>query len=211
VHAPSIKGAAFQAVPADVDRLLEEGALSASELEARLTPDDIRILREEVTPGSWYPIGTYERLLDLLVEMEGGSQPEMYLLKRGVDAAKRIFAMGIYSHLEAAHRAVDRAPKNWCAQVGRIMMTLSNSMFSFSHREFVDHGDSKRLFSIYVSDAEFLPEATRILLQGFIEYVFNQFTDEPTQVKSRRSSPDSIVYEGVSPTGAGRAPIPLGS
>jgi hypothetical protein len=75
VRDPSIKGAAFQAVPADVNRLLEEGSLSQSELEARLTPDDIRILREEVIPGSWYPISTYQRLSDLLVEMEGGSQP----------------------------------------------------------------------------------------------------------------------------------------
>jgi hypothetical protein len=124
-------------------------------------------------------------------------------MERGVNAAKRIFAMGLYSHLEAAQRAVERAPKNWSAQVGRVMMTLSNSMFSFSHWKWVDHGDPSRPFSIHVSGAKFLPEATRILLQGFIEYVFNQFADAPTQVTSCRPSPDSIVYEGVSSRGAG--------
>jgi hypothetical protein len=193
----SIKGAAFQSVPADVNRLLEKGSLSAAELEARLAPGDIEILRAEVTPGFWYPIATYRRMLDLLVEMEGGSQPERFLIKRGVDAAKRILGMGIYGHLEAAHRAVGRAPNDWCAQVGRVMMTLSNAMFNFSHWEFVAHQDRIRPFSIHVSDAEALPEATRILLQGFIEHVFNQFAEEPIRVSSSRPSPDSILYESA--------------
>lgn len=191
----SIKGAAFQSVPADVNRLLEKESLSAAELEARLTPRDIEILRAEVIPGFWYPIGTYQRLLDLLVEMEGGSQPERYLIQRGVNAAERILAMGIYNHLEAARRAVGRAPDDWCAQVGRVMMTLSNAMFNFSHWEFVAHQDQSGPFSIHVSDAAALPDATRVLLQGFIEHVFNQFTDVPVRVTSSRPSPESILFE----------------
>jgi hypothetical protein len=194
---PSIKGAAFQAVPADVNRLLERGRLSAAELEVRLTPDDMRILREEILSGSWYSIETYKRLLDLLVEFEGGRQPERYLMKRGVDAAKRILAMGIYDHLEAARRAVGRSPSDWCAQVGRVMMTLSNAMFSVSQWKFVAHQDQSRPFSIHVSEAEAIPDSTRILLQGFIEHVFNKFSDAPTRVKSSRPTAESIEYQGV--------------
>jgi hypothetical protein len=193
----SIKGAAFQSVPADVNRLLEQGRLSPRELEARLTPDDIRILREEVLPGSWYSIETYKRLLALLVEFEGERKPERYLIKRGVDAAKRILAMGIYDHLEAAHRAVKRSPRDWCAQVGRVMITLSNAMFSFSQWKFVAHEDERRPFSIHVSDAGAIPDTTRILLQGFIEHVFNQFSDAPTRVMSSRPTAESIEYQGV--------------
>jgi hypothetical protein len=194
---PSIKGSALQSVPADVNRLLEQGRMSFGELEVRLTPDDMRVLREEIHPGSWYSIETYKRLLGLLVEFEGGRQPERYLMKRGVDAAKRILAMGIYDHLDAARRAVERSPSDWCAQVGRVMMTLSNAMFSFSRWKFVAHQDQSHPFSIHVSDAEAIPDTTRILLQGFIEHVFNQFSDAPTRVTSSRPSAESIEYQGV--------------
>jgi len=197
VSEPSIKGAAFQAVPADVNRLLEQGRLSPEELEVRLTADDLGILAEKILPGRWYPIETYKRLLDLLVEFEGGGQAEQYLMKRGVDAAKRILAMGIYDHLEAARRAVERSPSDWCAQVGRVMITLSNAMFSFSQWKFVAYRDSSNPFSIHVSDAEDIPDTTRILLQGFIEHVFNQFSDAPTRVTSSRPSPESIEYQGL--------------
>lgn len=193
----SIKGAAFQAIPADLNRLLEQGRLSSGELEARLTPDDMRILRDEILPGSWYSIESYKRLLALLVECEGGRKPERYLIKRGVDAAKRILGMGIYDHLEAARRAVERSPSDWCAQVGRVMMTLSNAMFNFSKWKFVAHEDERRPFSIHVSDAEAIPDTTRILLQGFIEHVFNQFSDAPTRVTSSRPSAELIEYKGV--------------
>jgi hypothetical protein len=193
----SIKGAAFQSVPADVNRMLEQGRLSPDELEARLTPDDLRILREEILPGRWYPIETYKRLLGLLVELEGGPRPERYLIKRGVNAAKRILAMGIYNHLEAARRAVERSPSDWCAQVGRVMITLSNAMFNFSEWKFLAHQDQSHPFSIHVSDAEAIPDTTRVLLQGFIEHAFNQFADAQTRVTSSRPTAESIEYQGV--------------
>jgi hypothetical protein len=61
----------------------------------------------------------------------------------------------------------------------------------------VAHQDQSRPFSIHVSDAEAIPDTTRILLQGFIENVFNQFSDEPTRVASSRPSAESIEYQGL--------------
>ena len=126
---------------------------------------------------------------------------EAYLRRRGRAAAERILKMGLYSHLDAAMRAAERAPDRWVEQVGRVMTTLSPAMFSFSRWEFVA-GDAVRLFSLNVHEAGDIPEDTRVLLQGFIEALFVPFTDDRVQVTSRRPSPDLIVYEGARLTGS---------
>jgi len=193
---PSIKGSAFQAVVDDLNRLLSSGALAPDEAAQRLEPGDLELLRSGVQPGSWYPIGTYRRMLGLLVAEEGGADREGYLRRRGQAAAQRILHMGLYSHLDAAMRAAARAPDKWVEQVGRVMTTLSNAMFNFSAWDFAA-GDEQHLFSLHVRQAALLPEETRILLQGFIEALFEPFTEDRVRVTSRRPSADAIVFEGV--------------
>jgi hypothetical protein len=135
-------------------------------------------------------------MLGLLVAKEGAVDREGYLRRRGRSAAQRILNMGLYSHLEAAVRAAARAPDKWVEQVGRVMTTLSNAMFNFSAWEFVA-GDQQQLFSLHVRQAAELPEETRILLQGFIEALFEPFSEDRVHVTGRRPSADAIVFEGV--------------
>ena len=197
MSAPRIKGSAFQAVIDDLQRLQQSGGLADGDLE----PGDLELLRAGIQAGSWYPIAAYRRMLALLVAKESGPDREAYLRRRGRAAAERILKMGLYSHLDAAMRAAERAPDRWVEQVGRVMTTLSPAMFSFSRWEFVA-GDAARLFSLNVHEAGDIPEETRILLQGFIEALFVPFTDDRVQVTSRRPSPDLIVYEGARLTGS---------
>ena len=135
-------------------------------------------------------------MLELLVAKEGCADHEAYLRRRGRAAAERILKMGLYSHLEAATRAAERAPNRWVEQVGRVMITLSNAMFSFSKWEFAPVDDPRLLFRLLVREAASLPEETRVLLQGFIEALFHPFTDDPVHVSSRRPSADVIFFEG---------------
>lgn len=197
---PCIKGSAFQAVVDDLNRLLASGGLTPEEAAQRLEHGDLELLRTCVQPGSWYAIGAYRRMLGLLVAKEGAVDREGYLRRRGRAAAQRILNMGLYTHLDAAMRAAARAPDKWVEQVGRVMTTLSNAMFNFSAWEFAS-GDEQQLFSLHVRQAAELPEETRILLQGFIEALFDPFAEDSVRVTSRRPSADAIVFEGVWVTG----------
>ena len=193
---PSIKGSAFQAVIDDLKRLLDSGALDEAEAASRLEPGDLELLRNGIHTGSWYAVDAYRRMLALLVAKEARADREGYLRRRGRAAAERILKMGLYSHLDAAMRAAERAPERWVEQVGRVMTTLSNAMFNFSAWEFAA-GDGEKLFTLRVREAAALPDETRILLTGFIEALFAPFTEDPVRVVSRRPTPDAIDFEGA--------------
>jgi hypothetical protein len=98
MNTPSIKGLAFASIVADVKKLAEEGRIGEQDLEARLEPEDLRILSQEVQPGLWYPTASYGRLAAILSELEGGGRPR-YFIERGARAAERLFAAGVYSQL----------------------------------------------------------------------------------------------------------------
>jgi hypothetical protein len=201
VSADCIKGTAFQAVADDLKRLLESGELKDAEVGKALEAQDLAILRAGVLPGSWYPIDSYRRMLALLVAKEGRFQRDEYLRRRGASASERILKMGLYTHLQDAIRAVERQPAKWVEQVGRIMTTLSSTMFNFSRWEFVASStleSAAPLFSLRVSEAAALPDETRIVLEGFIESLFTPFTPEKIEVRSQRPTPDAILYQGFS-------------
>jgi len=74
--APSIKGSAFSSVIDDVRRLRDEGRLGSDELEARLEAADLALIDEKIQTALWYPIESYRRLSELLLDVEGGGDPE---------------------------------------------------------------------------------------------------------------------------------------
>jgi len=73
---PSIKGSAFVGVVADLKQLVTSGSLTRERLEERLEPADLELLDAEISPGFWYPMASYDRMLDLLVHEEGGDSLE---------------------------------------------------------------------------------------------------------------------------------------
>lgn len=186
VEAPAIKGTAFLSAHADVNRLVEEGRLSRDDLELRLAADDLRILDEKVAPAAWYPIACYERLVELLADLEGAGSRETYLVGRGTRAAERLSAAGIYQQLDASI-------ESWGPRVGRIIITLSSLMYSFTRWSFAT-GDRPGHFEIRVEDAADFPEASRFATQGFIEFVAQRTVGAPVRVRSRRPAPDLVIY-----------------
>ena len=63
---PTIKGTAFESAVVDLCALVESGRLTREELEVRLTPDEIGYLEGKISPGFWYPMKSYMRLLELI-------------------------------------------------------------------------------------------------------------------------------------------------
>jgi len=194
--APSIKGTAFQSVVEDVQHLLQTGRVSRDALEARLEADDLRLLAEKVAPGLWYPLSTYRRLTEVLLEVEGRGDPA-YVVQRGARAAERLFAAGLYLQLQrgdelgAEKRAKGEA---WSAREGNLLASLAGAIFSVSRWRFEVDPEDPRLQRIEAVEAAELPEVSRLASQGFVEYTASRLSGTRIRVTSERTAPDRILF-----------------
>jgi hypothetical protein len=194
VGVASIKGSAFQSVVDDVQALVAAGRVAPAELEARLPAQDLRILAEKVLPGLWYPLATYRRLTELLVAVEGGDRPD-YVVRRGARAAERLFAAGLYLQLERGDEigAQKRARgEGWTEREGNLVSSLAGAIFNVSRWRFTV--DSEAVHRIEVSEAEELPEVSRLAAQGFVEYTASRLAGGPVRVSSERLGRSRIVF-----------------
>ncbi|HTF35878.1 MAG TPA: hypothetical protein VK714_19515 [Myxococcota bacterium] len=185
---PSIKGSFMQLLVASVQERMKRGRITQGDLEAALTPEDLRILEEPVRPGSWYPVATEDRLLRLLMAKEGHGNVE-YLIEAGRLSADRVIALGIYDQLkpENAQRLGDR--------FGPFLNTLAAAAHNFTRWRFT--GTMER-FRIEVTEAADYPDAVRYTGQGFIERCFAYTTGRRVTVTSTREAVDRVVFEGRS-------------
>ena len=193
---PSIKGTAFQSVVEDLCRLREAGRLSEDALEARLEAEDLRLLDAKVLPGLWYPLASYGRLTELLMELEGGGRVE-YVVARGARAAERLFAAGLYQQLvrgDAIGASKRAKSERWTEHEANLMTSLAGAIFSVSRWRYVTDPAVPGTSRIEVSEAEALPEVSRWAAQGFIEYTSSRLSGVTTRVTSERPSPDRIVF-----------------
>jgi hypothetical protein len=193
---PSIKGTAFQSVVEDLRRLRETGRLSEEALEARLAAEDLRLLDEKVLPGLWYALASYERLTELLMQVEGGGQIA-YVVARGARAAERLFAAGLYQQLARGDEigAEKRANnERWSEHEANLMTSLAGAIFNVSRWRFVGDPNGTGTSRIEVSEAAALPEVSRWAAQGFVEYTTSRLSGLTTRVTSERPAPDRIVF-----------------
>lgn len=183
---PSIKGMALASVTEDVQRLLNAGRISRSDVATRVKPDDLHHLDEMTVPGLWYPISLYGALLELLSEVEGGPR-EAYLVERGVRAAERLMQVGAYRHFL-------RSAARWGERAGQAMIQLASAFYNFSQWS-LSHDAEHDRYQLAVEGARDLPEAARLTAQGFVQVLFATMAGRPVRVRSRRPQPDRIVYE----------------
>ena len=184
-----VKGTAVESVVADVKQLLEDGRLRREELEARLTAQDLELLEEKILPSSWYSLGSYGRLTEILFEREG-RQRVAYLVERGRRAAERLRGSGLYSQFRA-----DK--ERWGDQVGKLLVTLGPAIYKdtrWSYEVFLN-GDTMRYRIEVEVPAEF-PDLCRHQTQGFIEYVTAQFGRGNLRVSSERAASTLLVFHG---------------
>ncbi len=182
----SMKGGTIQAVVEDIHRLVDEGRISETELEARLTPQDLRILAAKINPFGWYPIDSYERMVELLASKEAGGRREAYLVNRGAKAAERLKASGVYQQLSAS-------ADDWGPRVGKLMVSIQSALLNFTKWTFENLG-ADHSFRLIATEAAEFPEAARYAAQGFIEYIANQTAPVELRITSERETPDRIVY-----------------
>jgi hypothetical protein len=193
---PSIKGTAFQSVVEDLRRLLETGRLSRDALEARLEAEDVRLMEEKVLPGLWYPLASYGRFTELLMQVEGSGRTA-YVVARGARAAERLFAAGLYQQLARGDEIGEKKRANnerWSEQEANLMTSLAGAIFNVSRWRFVADPALPGTSRIEVSEATALPEVSRWAAQGFVEYTTSRLSGITTRVTSERPTPDRIVF-----------------
>lgn len=183
----AIKGSLFQPVVAEAKRLVAEGRLDEADLARWLSPEDRELLEASILPGSWYPIATHDRVLRMLAaKLSGGSRE--YWIEGGRDAADHLAALGIYHQL-------DRSPGALEDFIGRVLVTLSAALYSFTHWRWCGMDESRTRFSIEVTEAADFPDTCRYRAQGFIERAASRATRRDWTVTSRCAPPDRILFE----------------
>ncbi len=184
---PSIKGTAFQSAHDDVHALLARRALTRAELELALEARDLRLLDEKISPASWYPMDSYDRLLCLLSDKESKGRREEYLIARGMKAGDRIAASGIYQQLDTTTEALG-------IRAGKIVITVAGMIFNFTSWHFERERATLGNFSIRVEDAADFPEVARLTTQGFIQNAATRIVGRPMLAMSERPLPSRILF-----------------
>lgn len=181
-----VKGTAIASVVADVNRLVDTGAISRTDLEVRLEADDLKLLEQKLMPSTWYSLASYGRFMQLLFETEGHRRIE-YLVERGRRAAERIRNVGLYAQFTA-----DR--DRWGDRLGAMMVTLGPAMYRDTEWKFrLLAGGGGMRFEIEISVPECFPDVCRHATQGFIEYTATHALGQNVRVSSERVGPTRIV------------------
>ena len=190
---PSIKGSAISSVVADVCRMRESGKIPVEQLEARLEPEDLALLDARIQAALWYPIASYRRLSELLLEVEGGGDPQ-YLADRGACAAERLWEAGLYVQLQHGEEKAEAARKEGrvlSERDARLITTLSGAIFNFTRWRYRSEGG---LALIEISEAEALPGVSVHAARGFLEYVVSRLRHCQTRIDATRPAPDRVVF-----------------
>lgn len=188
---PSIKGVAFKGVVEDLEALRACGGVSEAELEASLSEADRAYLDEQISPGFWYPMESYDRMLGVLVEKEGAPDGVAYLKARGERAMKRMLDLGLYRQFETMK-------EGWGGRVGATMVSLGDAVYNFARWEFVrpdDEAAASREFAIELADADPLNDQALHTIEGAIAMLAARAASGPVDVTSERPSRDRIRIE----------------
>jgi hypothetical protein len=195
---PSIKGSVFAAAVEDVSKLIATATLSPVEAKRWLEPEDFALLDSLVSVASWYDIRSYDRMNQLLRDVEGGGSND-YLRDKGRQTAKRLLEAGLYAQLEYLHRTefsrTTNAQERFKA-FGRDLKklsTLSASILSFSSWNARTDPEHAMRYRIEVSEAANMPETLAWRSDGFVNELAAQH-DTPDLWSWSRPRHDLIVF-----------------
>jgi hypothetical protein len=192
---PSIKGSAFELAAADLRGLIEKGKVTHQEVAASLEAGDLELLAKQASPVAWVPVTTYARVIELLLRHEGLGNPA-YLRGRGARAAELAFDSGLYAQLRhsmAIGTLTEESGEDnvFTERDGRLMTSLSGAIFNFGVWAFRDAPDR---YEVEVRESAALPDVLRYAIEGFLEVMTERTSRRDVQVRSKRTSPDVLVF-----------------
>ena len=186
---PSVKGAVFQMAVEAVKQAVEADQIPKEELELQLEAEDLRFLDEKILVGRWYPVDSFDRLVQVTGGPAAAEDPN-YLVRRGRRAADQVLGNQIYGHFNDTIE--ERGD-----QGGASVLTLAQLMMNFSRWELLPYrnGDASH-FVIKVTEAGPMPDVLRYTAQGFIERVAELMVGGPMKVTSERPIRSHLTFTG---------------
>lgn len=191
----NIKGTAFLTARRDLLALIESGRFSRVALERRLQPRDLELLATEPLPTSWYPVGTYDRMLRVLMDIEGNGDVR-YLINRARKAMAALMSSGIYRQLERAQVVVREQGKGWFERSGHILATLPTAFFDKGSWK-LSADEVKKTFVLEGTGLEGMTDNVAHIVQGALEYAAEQLTESAAEVTVQRPRAGRVVFLGV--------------
>lgn len=179
-----VKGMGLEPARNEVRRILGEGLVPRADLVARLRPEELLLLDDEIVPAIWYPISAHVRFLEILLVYEGHGDVE-YLIEHGRQGAKRALSGGPYSQIfEQAARLPRRRAHD--------LMLYPKMLFNFSRWKIVEHpGDA---FCLEISQAAEFDPLLCYTVAGASEIFGVHFRGEGVRVQWERPEPDRILF-----------------
>lgn len=188
-----VKGTALETVVEDINRLVEDGTIKLDVLETHMTQEDMDVLESKIQAALWYPLDSFGRMTELLLEHEGHGDVA-YLRERGRRAADRIVQSGIYNQLSA------NLTETYGERVGKVMVTLGPAMYrdtEWKHDNITAaDGKTRSGFRILMQASVPFPNVCRHSTQGFIEFLTERTISEPYVVTSEQPTPNTLIFEG---------------
>jgi len=198
---PAVKGVLMQGVIERINAHVERGTIDRDALEARLEKADLDMLDRKVVSAVWYPIAGYRRLVDLVVDLEGGLSDEDHI-RAGEADARRMMESGVYQQFELFQRLDSGLEDASFAQrfqgLGRTLrlaISISKAVFNFSDWAVVPDPDHPRRYRVEVSDAALLPDTNVVGAVGFLNECCNASRPRnPIRWSVERPRADRVVY-----------------
>jgi hypothetical protein len=118
-------------------------------------------------------------------------------VRRGARAAERLFAAGLYLQLERGEELGAQKRERgelWSEREGNLIASIAGAIFNVSRWRFRVDATDPAIHCIDVTEAESLPEVSRLAAQGFIEYTTSRLSGAPVRVTSERIGRDRIAF-----------------
>ena len=189
-----VNGTAFALPRQDLVALLEAGRLQWDQLRARLPAEDLACFEESPLATSWYPLGTYERLLRILLEVEGGNDPE-YLVERGRRGVDAILESGSYRSLRRLEAPEPDGGGDWFERSGHALVTLPSAIFSEGSWRLIQ-ADAPDLFTLTGDGLGAFPMNVARIVEGGIAHLASRLAGLEVAVGSRQPGEGRIVFVG---------------
>lgn len=189
-----IKGTAFLLARRDLLALIEAGRLTRAALERRLEPADLPHLDATPLATSWHPVPVYDRMLRVLLELEGRGDPQ-YLVARARKGMEILMRGGIYKQLERAEAAVRRGGGGWFECSGHILATLPSAFFDRGSWR-LSRDAQRGVFTLEGAGVDLPPCVARIV-QGAVEFVAEQLTGGPVGVVPHAAGSGRVLFVGT--------------
>jgi hypothetical protein len=194
---PRVKGTTLALLVEEAQRWLSGGKLRSAQLQT--LPSALRELVDgRVLSTKWYPVEYYSQLAELLCSASEVDR-ETYLRALGVKDFARLRRTMVYRQVGYATQLESNRDLPTKLHDSRLITSLMTSVFNFSRWAPAPDPKSPKHIVIQVTDAKHVPDAFRILTEGFQTAMNRTIAPTARAVRSERPRPDLILFRSNGP------------